>query len=658
MTCPSNESIDEFVEGTLAGDALSSFEEHMDACTSCREVVSALVRLREETPAKVPSEPEVVQGVVEQTAWSLPDRYQLISLLGRGAMGAVFLAEDRTLRRKVALKMMRPQRYGEALAEGSQERFMREARNMAQVSHRNVVAVHDYGYHEGHAFIAMEYIEGQSLREWLASATRTVAEIVAILREAGEGLVAAHAAGLIHRDFKADNVLVGSDGRVLISDFGLSRDDEGSEAGRDPTVKLTKTGVLIGTPRYMAPEQHVGGVADEASDQYAYAATFYEALAGRAPFAANSHRSLVADKLANRLAPLPMTIPRTVRAAISQGLQADAALRFSSVSEFLIRSELPRRWLPGRASAAALVLVSSAVFGVLVWSQFANNHRTVQAPTKAPPALIRTVALDAGGLLEHSQAQHEVAALVEAPQEGAALPRPIRHRRGGALRVDGGGPSVAGGGPSVAGGGRGVDGGGPSVAGGGPSVAGGGSGVDAGGVPPVALSDDAGVSIHSRVDAGRPSMVAPAVGAHGISAQGRLTMVASGVTRKRTLKACRFCDVADAGPYYILRFQQLGGHATWLLHVAKNSVTGPQVLQPLGTSRGARLAVSLTDPKLSMAFRGLYTIDEARKSTISLDLANARAGGRLRGRVNASLVHPTSGATLHFESNFDAPIPR
>src|SRR6266542_237528 len=176
-------------------------------------------------------------------------RYVIESLLGESGRGAVYQAFDTELGRAIALKMMND-------APADRERLMDEVQALARLSHPNVLPVYDVGTFEGHVFIATEFVAGATLRDWLRAAPRPRAEVLAVLRAAGEGLAAAHRAGLIHRDFKPDNVMVGNDGRVRVLDFGQLRSSDG----------------------YMAPEQLAGGTVDARADQFAFAIVLYEAL--------------------------------------------------------------------------------------------------------------------------------------------------------------------------------------------------------------------------------------------------------------------------------------------------------------------------------------------------------------------------------------------
>jgi len=199
-------------------------------------------------------------------------RFALVRQIGQGGMGVVYTALDELLGRAVAIKMIRADRAGAVAV----ARILREAQALARLSHPNVVQLHDVRTADGQIFLAMEYVPGRTLRAWLEQRPGR-AEILARFAEAGRGLAAAHAAGLVHRDFKPDNVLVGDDGRVRVVDFGLVAADEPAratlvDAAPDPGASdtLTRAGAVVGTPAYMAPEQLRGEAADARSDQFAF----------------------------------------------------------------------------------------------------------------------------------------------------------------------------------------------------------------------------------------------------------------------------------------------------------------------------------------------------------------------------------------------------
>lgn len=283
-------------------------------------------------------------------------RYTVLERLGSGGMGVVFAAYDGQLDRQVALKILRAERT-EASRE-SDALLKREAQALARLSHPNVVTVHDVGELGGLVFMTMEFLRGDTLKAWLGRRQRSWREVVGIFLQAGEGLAAAHAAGLVHRDFKPGNVLVGDDGRVRVMDFGLARlapvahadpapgdpvePAEGAPGSRPPDRGLlsspfTRTGALVGTPGYLAPEQLRGGPADERSDQFAFCVALYEALWGVHPFADDTPADRRAAALSRRRPErLPAAaVPGWLRRLVVRGLEADPAARHPSMKALL-----------------------------------------------------------------------------------------------------------------------------------------------------------------------------------------------------------------------------------------------------------------------------------------------------------------------------------
>ncbi len=254
-------------------------------------------------------------------------RYRLGERLGAGGMGMVFEARDTTLDRPVALKLLRPGYEMDAAS----ERLQREARAMARLAHPNVVTVFDVGTHEGAVFVAMEKVVGDTLRGWLREA-RPTADVIDVLDQAAKGLAAAHEAGLVHRDFKPENVMVGSDGRVRVLDFGLAKPTDATST----QDLLTQTGTMLGTPRYMAPEQFRGEPADARSDQFALGVVFYEALYGVHPYQPEDDRPLPRAVLKGSLrdTPIRIDVPPAVRDAITRAIAHDSDDRFQSLEAF------------------------------------------------------------------------------------------------------------------------------------------------------------------------------------------------------------------------------------------------------------------------------------------------------------------------------------
>jgi tRNA A-37 threonylcarbamoyl transferase component Bud32/tetratricopeptide (TPR) repeat protein len=316
-------------------------------------------------------------------------RYVVTSVLGKGGMGTVYAAFDRELDRKVAIKVVNP-RVDASDHETWRARLIREAQAMARLSHPNVLTVYDAGTDRaGRVFVAMELVEGGTLKAWLAERPRGWREVVAVLRDAGRGLAAAHDAGIIHRDFKPANVLLGVDGRPRVSDFGLARGDTGVALDLDavdvtdgPTLDepssgsssgaletpLTRAGAIMGTPGYMAPEQHRGERTDARTDVFAYCATLHYALYGARPFEGKTPAELLAAIEAGRVREPDSTsrVPAWLRRVVLRGLAADPAARWASMRELLdALGDDPsrRRWIAGALAAAAIA--AGVVIGAL-----------------------------------------------------------------------------------------------------------------------------------------------------------------------------------------------------------------------------------------------------------------------------------------------------
>ncbi|HEV7554643.1 MAG TPA: tetratricopeptide repeat protein [Kofleriaceae bacterium] len=350
MTCPSETMVAQFADAQLAEPSRSELERHIDTCPRCRQLVGALVRDpgREQDARPTPVIPGTVVG-----------RYVIEELVGIGGMGAVYAAHDPNLDRKVAVKLLREN----ALDSVSRERLVREAKTLAKISHPNVVAVHDVGVADDSVFIAMELVTGGSLATWCRSAKRTSREIVSMYVQAGRGLVAAHRAGIVHRDFKPDNVLVDSDGRPRVSDFGLARavaESADGGVGLDHALTITNSRAsgFAGTPAYMSPEQFEGAVADARSDQFSFCVSLYQALYDQRPFAGDNVAELAASVLGAELR-RPRSGDRRVVRAIERGLSHDPGARFASLDELL--AELEPRHSAWRYGAPAIALAGVAV---------------------------------------------------------------------------------------------------------------------------------------------------------------------------------------------------------------------------------------------------------------------------------------------------------
>jgi tetratricopeptide (TPR) repeat protein len=303
-------------------------------------------------------------------------RYIVLEQIGAGGMGMVYSAYDPDLQRRLALKVMHVSGSGPTGDDGRRSRLLREAQAMARLSHPNVVTVHDVGRIGDDVFIAMELVDGVALSQWLVDEERSWRDVVRAFVQAGQGLQSAHAAGLVHRDFKPDNVLVSHDGRVLVTDFGIARVDDRpadhSEVSAEITHEQERTGsqlgVVIGTPAYMSPEQHLRQPLDARSDQFSFCVSLWEGLFGERPFKGESLAALglAVTEGDPPTPPADTDVPPKIRAAVLRGLARDPAERHASMEELLAilgKSQSPsRRWvLPILLPVAAAGITAAAM---------------------------------------------------------------------------------------------------------------------------------------------------------------------------------------------------------------------------------------------------------------------------------------------------------
>jgi hypothetical protein len=378
LGCPGEDTIVAFAEGRLAPEAFARVESHADTCAHCQDLLAAAMGTG------------VLQRAIGETLrWGAAragdgggalargeqiGRYTVLARIGRGGMGEVYAAYDPDLDRKVALKLLHAGATHDRRR--AQDRLLREAKAMAKLSHPNVVAVHDTGTFEGRVYLAMEYVDGLTLTEWLAACPRRRDEVLPVFIAAARGLVAAHEAGLVHRDFKPGNVMIARDGSPRVADFGLARsfiesaDEERpsapAEEHRDP--HLTRTGELLGTPLFMAPEQFTGRAADARTDQFSFCVALYRALYGVAPFHGDTLEALTASVLAGRVEPPPnkTTVPARLRRILVRGLARDPAERWPTMKELVGALERDPARVRRRASlaAGAFALVGLSLFAL------------------------------------------------------------------------------------------------------------------------------------------------------------------------------------------------------------------------------------------------------------------------------------------------------
>jgi tRNA A-37 threonylcarbamoyl transferase component Bud32/tetratricopeptide (TPR) repeat protein len=348
-------------------------------------------------------------------------RYTVLGIVGKGAMGEVYAAYDPELDRKIAIKLLRVGAREDSAATEGRIRLMREAQAIAKLSHPNVVTVYDVGTFEDNVFIAMQFVDGHTLRYWMLAQPRSWSEVVKIFADAGRGLAAAHEKDLVHRDFKPDNVMVG-DGHVRVMDFGLARAAlDRKPAPRPPPgaaplvgvgvgvrvadldstrvlgqsslpkcivpeatsealrLDLTQAGAVLGTPAYMSPEQFQGHAIDARSDQFSFCVALYEALYGERPLAGTTLLDLMAGVLDGTVRPAPAgsKVPSWVRKIVLRGLRVEPRDRWPSMTALLAELEKSRGSVPRRrfASGAAAKLAG-------IW-EAPLRGRTGDTPVKA-----------------------------------------------------------------------------------------------------------------------------------------------------------------------------------------------------------------------------------------------------------------------------------
>ena len=375
--CSEEPSVRELASGRYPPEEVARLIEHAEKCPACSRLLvrSGTLTSAEEVPTGVVEAPASLSAAPPEEV--LPrgatvGRYMVLEKLGEGGMGVVYAAYDPELNRRLALKLLHA---GNDHVErsGGQARLLREAQALARLSHPHVTAIYDVGTWKERVFIAMELVEGPSLREWLKQGPRPWREVVEVFIAAGRGLAAAHAAGLVHRDFKPDNVLLGRDGRVRVLDFGLARQVSASEPeprppkpevpwserrGSSLDTPLTRVGLVIGTPAYMAPESY-GGVFDARADQFSYCVTLYELLYGQRPYGQNP------GPPSQWHPPEPSRdarVPASVRRLVLRGLDLKPDQRWPSMEALLeaLGQTLPRRQRPWLL-AAGLVTVALGI---------------------------------------------------------------------------------------------------------------------------------------------------------------------------------------------------------------------------------------------------------------------------------------------------------
>jgi Tol biopolymer transport system component len=308
----------------------------------------------------------------------LLDHYRIVGVLGHGGMGVVYRATDTKLDRPVAIKFL-----GEQLLDGAaQQRFKREAEIAASLNHPHIVTVYDVATRDGHQYIVSELVDGGTLDSWAAAARRSWRQKVELMTGVADALAATHAAGVLHRDIKPGNILIGSNGYAKLADFGLAL--RGATAiSQGVVTRQTAVGFVVGTVAYMSPEQTSGQALDERSDVFSFGVVLYELLAGRRPFDGSTDLEVLKAIAQAPYSPLPETLPEPLRAIVDKALEKDPADRYQSMRELVVdlkrvarkavsgqqtatpSSATPRRWFPVSV-VLAVALAAVLVAGVLL----------------------------------------------------------------------------------------------------------------------------------------------------------------------------------------------------------------------------------------------------------------------------------------------------
>ena len=401
MQCADSTKWLALADGRLGADEEVALREHAATCESCAPhlaLIDQKRRLARDAPTQELSStqlPRPVEPAPVLERGTSVGRFVIIDTVGMGGMGAVYSAWDPDLDRRVALKTLHVAGTSDATAHG---RMLREAQAMARLSHPNVVNVFDVGEHRGGIFIAMEFVPGVTLRTWERAQQRSWREVVSVFLQAGRGLAAAHAAHLVHRDFKPANVLLGEDGRARVTDFGVARADgslepvgpmsttvalaRGDDSGRlnsnSFSEPLTRGDMVVGTVGYMSPEQAEAKTPDARSDQFAFCICLWEGLYGKRPFTGNSILEVTSALMAGVLPPRPRgtQAPNWVHTILLRGLQRDPEKRYPTMEALLAEFErAPDEWKRKALPWAAVMVVLVMVGGLQLGSRAAERGR-------------------------------------------------------------------------------------------------------------------------------------------------------------------------------------------------------------------------------------------------------------------------------------------
>jgi hypothetical protein len=411
-SCPTKRAVVAYVEGRLDASSGDLLEKHARGCRECSQRISML------------SGVGVNSSTMPESASGLPSsrkqvgRYVLLRMLGHGGMGAVYEAHDTELDRKVALKLLR-ERWSD---EPTWAKLRREAQAMAKLAHPSVVVVHDVGVADEQPYLTMELVDGTTLTKWLAERKRSFREILDAFRQAGRGLAAAHAVGIVHRDFKPDNVLVARSGRVCVTDFGLA------VTARDPDDAVT------GTPAFMAPEQMSLKPVDARADVFAFCVSLFTALYGTRPFNGGTLKELRDAIVDGRVNPPAKAankahktgVPSWVRDVLLVGMRADPDERYATMDALLAALDPAPRARRRRVALGAAAAVAVAFGLAFAWNAEAKRltARALLAPVGATRVAVAVVDHDPSGRDGAEEAIGPIVAAALAPVDRVVVVDP------------------------------------------------------------------------------------------------------------------------------------------------------------------------------------------------------------------------------------------
>ncbi|HAA58423.1 MAG TPA: hypothetical protein DCE42_26910 [Myxococcales bacterium] len=407
--CPDENTIVSLLEGTLSEDQIAQVEFAIDRCPDCQELMVELAHMLDlpqpsltntapqETPKKEPAQEQVFVHNI--------GRYRILNTLGKGGMSVVYEAYDEPLHRRVALKVTRPDIFSEHLRESLFARLLREGRLLAQLQHPNIPVVYEVGEWDNQIYMAIQLVRGQTLRAWTKQRDADWREILRHYMEAGKAIEAAHQAGIIHRDIKPDNILIDDMDRVFLVDFGLARATPSSKRSLLPfTPKpvisaidhpkmpyATKTGIMLGTPAYMSPEQFYGQDADERSDQFSFCFALYEALCGMSPYGgADLQEKMTSIHQGEIILPTESPVPQALFEVLVKGLRPLPDQRFSSMKDLLTALEETKAPPPPKRAPVTILAAFGLIVALLLAIVFLKPGDTEKANTHPDASSTRT----------------------------------------------------------------------------------------------------------------------------------------------------------------------------------------------------------------------------------------------------------------------------